>query len=81
MLTKTVKKEYNVYMTWMQAVRRAVRAAYAEPCQECILQRPTCDPTKLLPSQVCAIHAYRDPRTELTREEWQSVIPYFPKTD
>jgi len=53
--------------------KKAVRAKYGVSCPACKVARPKAHPTILMPQQRCKVDGYRDPRPELTEEEWQSV--------
>lgn len=53
--------------------RKAVRAKFGVKCPGCAVARPKAHPTILMPQQRCKVDGYRDPRPELTEEEWQSV--------
>ena len=54
----------------MKEHRKALREKYGVKCPECVTKLPRANPTILLPQQRCRIHGYRDPRPELTNEEW-----------
>lgn len=53
--------------------KKRLRAAYGVECPECKIKRPKTHATILLPQQRCRVDGYRDPRTELTDEQWSSV--------
>lgn len=53
--------------------RKALRAKYGVNCPECAKKRPKSNPTILLPQQRCKVDGYRDPRPELTDEQWSDV--------
>ena len=53
--------------------RKAVRAKFGVKCPGCVVARPKAHPTILMPQQRCKVDGYRDPRPELTEEEWQAV--------
>ena len=57
----------------MKDHRRQLRAKYGEPCPECKRLLPKAHPSILLPQQMCRIHKYRDPRPELTNEQWSQA--------
>ncbi len=50
--------------------RKALRRAYSVNCPMCAQQRPRANPSVLLPQQRCRLDGYRDPRPELTNEQW-----------
>lgn len=54
----------------MRDHKKRLRAKYGEPCPECVRLLPRASPTILLPQQRCRIHGYRDPREELTDQEY-----------
>ena len=54
----------------MEAHKKAVRAKYGVNCPQCAIKRPKAHPTILLPQQRCRVDGYRDPRPELTNEQW-----------
>lgn len=64
--------EVEVFST-LKAVRTRLRAKYGIPCPECERLLPKANPSILLPRQVCRIHHYRDPRPELTDEQWSQA--------
>ena len=49
---------------------KRLRAKYGVQCPECKAKRPKAHPTILLPQQRCRVDGYRDPRPELTNEQW-----------
>ena len=53
--------------------KKRLRAKYGVLCPECKVKRPKAHPTILLPQQRCRVDGYRDPRPELTDEQWGSV--------
>lgn len=53
--------------------RKRLRAAYGVPCPRCGEERPRANATILLPQQRCRVDGYRDPRPELTDEQWGAV--------
>jgi hypothetical protein len=61
--------------TWnaMADHRKALRAKFGVNCPQCAVKRPKAHPTILLPQQRCRVDGYRDPRPELTNEEWASA--------
>ena len=54
------------------AHEKALRAKYGVLCPECKVKRPKAHPTILLPQQRCRVDGYRDPRPELTDEQWSN---------
>lgn len=52
---------------------KRVRAKFGIPCPECQRLLPKAHPSILLPGQRCKIHKYRDPRAELTNDEWANA--------
>lgn len=57
----------------MNDQKKAIRAKYGIECPECRRLLPKASPTILLPQQRCRIHGYRDPRPELTNEQWSDA--------
>lgn len=57
----------------MKDHKKRLRAKYGVPCPECQRRLPKANPSILLPQQMCRIHKYRDPRPELTSEQWSQV--------
>ena len=57
----------------MKDHKKRLRAKYGTPCPECQRLLPKAHPSILLPQQVCRIHKYRDPRPELTEEQWSQA--------
>ena len=53
--------------------RKAVRRTYGVNCPQCAVKRPRAHPTILLPQQRCRVDGYRDPRPELTNEQWSAA--------
>ena len=53
--------------------KKAIRAKYGVPCPECRRLQPKRHPTILLPQQRCRVDGYRDPRPELTDEQWSEA--------
>ena len=53
--------------------KKRLRAKFGAPCPECARLLPKANPSILLPQQVCRIHKYRDPRPELTEEQWSQA--------
>ena len=53
--------------------KKRLRAKYGSPCPDCQRLLPKAHPSVLLPQQVCRIHGYRDPRPELTQEQWSQA--------
>ncbi len=57
----------------MKDHKKRLRAKYGVPCPECQRRLPKANPSILLPQQMCRIHKYRDPRPELTSEQWSQA--------
>jgi hypothetical protein len=57
----------------LEAHHKALRAKYGVACPECVRRLPKAHPKILLPQAYCRMHKYRDPRPELTNEEWSSA--------
>ena len=57
----------------MKDHKKRLREKYGAPCPECKRLLPKASPSILLPQQMCRIHKYRDPRPDLTEEEWSKV--------
>ena len=57
----------------MKDHKKRLRAKYGVPCPECQRRLPKANPSILLPQQMCRIHKYRDPRPELTNEQWSQA--------
>lgn len=55
--------------------KKALRAKYGIECPECKRLRPRACATILMPQQRCRVDGYRDPRPELTDEQWMDVEP------
>jgi len=53
--------------------KKRLRAAYGVECPECRRLRPKACATILLPQQRCRVDGHRDPRPELTDEQWSAV--------
>lgn len=53
--------------------KKRLRAKYGVNCPECAKKRPKAHPSILLPQQRCRVDGYRDPRPDLTDEEYQDV--------
>lgn len=53
--------------------RKALRAKYGVPCPQCAVVRPKAHASILMPQQRCKVDGYRDPRPELTDEQWGDV--------
>lgn len=49
---------------------KALRKKYGVECPECKRWRPKANATILLPQQRCRVDKYRDPRPDLTDEQW-----------
>lgn len=50
--------------------KKALRAKYGVECPRCKELRPKTNASILLPGQRCRVDHYRDPRPELTDEEY-----------
>lgn len=57
----------------MRDHKKRLRAKYGVNCPECAKKRPKAHPSILLPQQRCRVDGYRDPRPDLTDEEYQDV--------
>lgn len=53
--------------------RKALRKKYGTACPQCAVKRPKANPSILLPQQRCRVDGYRDPRPELTDEQWSNA--------
>lgn len=53
--------------------KKAVRAKYGVSCPACKVARPKAPATILIPQQRCRVDGYRDPRPELTDEQWSQA--------
>ncbi len=53
--------------------KKAMKAKYGVPCPMCQRHLPKANPSILLPQERCRIHGYRDPRPELTNEQWSQA--------
>lgn len=53
--------------------KKALRAKYGVECPECKKNRPKANAKILMPGQTCRVDRYRDPRPELTTEQWEAV--------
>jgi hypothetical protein len=53
--------------------RKALRAKYGVNCPQCAVKRPRAHPSILLPQQRCRVDGYRDPRPDLTNEQWSDT--------
>lgn len=53
--------------------KKALRAKYGVNCPQCAVKRPKAHPSILLPQQRCRVDGYRDPRPELTDEQYQDA--------
>lgn len=53
--------------------RKALRKTYGVACPQCAIKRPKAHPTILMPQQRCRVDGYRDPRPELTDEQWSNA--------
>ena len=57
----------------MKDHRKRLRAKYGVRCPQCAIHRPKTHPSILLPQQRCRVDGYRDPRPELTDQQYQDV--------
>lgn len=57
----------------MKDMRKALRAKYGRNCPECVRLLPKANPSILLPQQSCRIHKFKDPRPELTQDDYDKV--------
>lgn len=57
----------------MKAHTQRLRAKHGVSCPECVRLLAKANPTILLPQQRCRIHGYRDPREELTDQQWSEA--------
>lgn len=53
--------------------KKRLRAKYGVNCPQCAINRPKAHPSILLPQQRCRVDGYRDPRPELTDQQYQDV--------
>lgn len=53
--------------------KKRLRATYGVLCPECKVKRPKAHATILLPQQRCKVDGYRDPRAELTDQQWSAA--------
>lgn len=53
--------------------KKRLRAKYGVDCPECKRLRPKGNPSLLLPQQTCRVDRYKDPRPELTDEQYGDV--------
>ena len=53
--------------------KKRLRAKYGIQCRLCKKQRPKASASILLPQQVCRVDKYRDPRQELTDQQWSEA--------
>lgn len=57
----------------MKDHKKALRTKYGVNCPQCAIKRPKAHPSILLPQQRCRVDGYRDPRPELTDQQYQDV--------
>ncbi len=50
--------------------KKELRAKYGIPCPQCKVLRPKTFATILMPQQRCRVDGYRDPRPQLTDDEY-----------
>lgn len=50
--------------------KQVLRKRHGVNCPQCAIKRPKAHPTILMPQQRCRVDGYRDPRPELTDEQW-----------
>jgi len=53
--------------------KKALKQKHGMSCPKCALQRPKAHPSILIPQQRCKVDGYRDPRPELTDEQWSNA--------
>jgi hypothetical protein len=53
--------------------RKDLRKKFGVYCPQCAIARPKAHPSILMPQQKCRVDGYRDPRPQLTDDEWMSV--------
>lgn len=54
--------DYGDQCRELKEAKRRARAKHGVPCPKCVELLPRANPSILLPSQMCKIHKYRDPR-------------------
>jgi len=54
----------------MRDHKKSLRAKYGVNCPQCAIKRPKAHPSILLPQQRCRVDGYRDPRPELTDQQY-----------
>lgn len=59
---------------------KRMRAKYGVECPECKRARPRGNASILLPQQRCRIDRYRDPRPELTQQQYDEMYPRTTET-
>lgn len=52
--------------------KAALRKKYGVECPKCKVVRPKAHASILIPQQRCRVDGYRDPRPELTDEQWSN---------
>jgi hypothetical protein len=52
--------------------KKDIRRKFGVLCPTCKEKRPRAHPSILLPQQLCRVDGYRDPRPELTDEQWSN---------
>ena len=57
----------------MRDHKRRLRAKYGVECPSCKRFRPRACASILMPQERCRLDGYRDPRPELTDEEWREA--------
>lgn len=57
----------------MRDHKKRLRAKYGVNCPQCAIKRPKAHPSILLPQQRCRVDGYRDPRPELTDQQYQDA--------
>jgi hypothetical protein len=57
----------------LSAHKKALRKKFGVPCPECRRLQPKRNATILMPQQRCRVDGYRDPRPELTDEQFASA--------
>lgn len=53
--------------------KKRMRAQYGVDCPVCKVKLPKACPTLLLPQQKCRVDGFRDPRPELTDEQYAAI--------
>lgn len=61
--------DYKAFVTH----EKALRQKYGVNCPQCAIHRPKAHPSILMPQQRCKVDGYRDPRPQLTVEQWSNA--------